>query len=193
MSSPAQFSNKPSGLFKPGQGRALLGLLLVAVGVVFLLREAGVLADDSNWWVIFLAVPGVMLTWSAFVRYQDSGMVDGAAIGEVVIGLLLLVLSAIFVFDPTWSFTRNWKLDQAFPLLRDANWEPIWQWGLVVVGALVAGWGYLRRTTGVMVFGAVLAVVGLVFILNISWDAVWPLALVALGIGVLFANMRRPA
>lgn len=193
MSSSAPFSNKSPNVLKPGQLRVLGGLLLVALGVVFLLREAGVLADDSNWWVIFIALPGLALIWVGITHYLETRALDGTSTGGVVVGLLLLILSAIFVFDPTWSFTRGWNLEQTFPFLRDANWDLVWQWGLVVVGALLMVAAYLRRNTGVVVFGAVLAIAGLVSILKISWDVVWPLAIVAVGVGVLFSNLRRPA
>jgi hypothetical protein len=51
--------------------------------------------------------------------------------------------------------------------------------------------GLVRRLTRIAVLGALLTLLGGVFIFNIDWDYVWPLALIVPGVWLLFAAGRR--
>lgn len=178
-------------LFSSGQTKILAALILIALGGVFLLMQSGQIESDSPWWVIFLAIPGVMLLYTAFVTIQQAERVTSLALTRLGVGLGLLVLSAIFVFDPTWSFTRNFRLDSVFPFLSDINWDNVWPWFMIVPGIGILFYGIRQRSTGESIVGGVLIVVGLVFIFNISWDLVWPLAIVAVGAALLLSPSRK--
>lgn len=107
---------------------AVWAIILIAVGAVFLLMEAGVVNRGGNWWVIFLLIPGLALLWGAYTTYARAGALTNRTIMQVIAGGGLVLLTAIFVFDPTWSFTRG------------VNWDLIWPSALIVlgVGMLVA-------------------------------------------------------
>jgi hypothetical protein len=107
------------------------------------------------------------------------------------LGVIALVLTAIFIFDPTWSFTRGWTLFGDWPLFRGVNWDALWRWALVVLGAAFLLVAYRNRSWGIGILGAAVLVVGLVFVLNISWNLVWPLAIVAVGVGMLLYGRAR--
>jgi hypothetical protein len=95
------------------------------------------------------------------------------------------------VLDPTWSFTRAWTIDEIFPVLRLVDWDDVWQISLIVFGIAAIGLAMFQRVVGAGVMGAVLLVVGLTFQLDVSWDYVWPLFVVALGVGLFFLQERR--
>jgi hypothetical protein len=124
------------------EGTRLLGthvrivgaLLLVALGLVFLLQEAGLLSRSGNWWIIFLLIPGLDILWSGINNYRQTHSFTGAASVQLIGGVALVLLSAIFVFDPTWSFTRGWTLFSNFRLFSDINWNVIWPFALILLG-----------------------------------------------------------
>jgi hypothetical protein len=173
----------PTGGFFISRSRFTAALILMALGGVFFLQQAGVLDHGSNWWVIFIAIPGLVILGSALVTASGSGRFSPGVMTEIVIGLLLLVLAAIFIWDPTWSFTRGWRLDRTFPLLIQLS--PFWPWVLIIIGAGLIFLALRQRSWTPAVFGAALCIIGAVFLLNISWDIVWPLFLVGLGAWLL--------
>jgi hypothetical protein len=120
-------------------------LLLIALGLVFLLQEGGLLSHSANWWVIFLLIPGLDVLWNGFVNYRQTHSFGGAAGVQLIGGAALVLLSAIFVFDPTWSFTRGWTLFNNFRLFSDINWDVVWPFALIVLGAWVLLGGLRRK------------------------------------------------
>lgn len=173
--------------FTLSRGRLTTGLILIALGVVFLLGQSGQLDYGSPWWVLFIAIPGIVIVGGSVKDYFDAGKLTAPVFWEFLIGAAALVLSAIFVWDPTWSFTRSWS--DTFPFLR--NMSTLWPWLIVAVGAFALYRAYTLRSMRMTVVGLVLCIVGAVFILNISWDAVWPLIIVAAGVYMLFSLGRK--
>ena len=95
-------------------------IVLIALGVLFLLSQNGLLTLEGNWWAIFIALPALALLWSAYSAYQRDGTlsteVTSKLTGGIIVGLIAL-LAAIN------------QLTQLFPLL------------LIVIGIFVAlGW-----------------------------------------------------
>ncbi|HVO41044.1 MAG TPA: hypothetical protein VMT34_00390 [Aggregatilineales bacterium] len=177
-------------LLSQAQLRITVALLLIATGIVFLLGEGKLLDYSSPWWVIYIAIPGLVLVGSAASNYYRLGTMTGVVGTQLVMGLIAILLSLIFVFDPTWSFTRGWG-NWHIPILDSIDWGHLWPWFLVVPGAGLVYTGLRQHALGTAVFGGILVVVGGVFIFNISWNAVWPLAIVALGVAVLFGIKPR--
>ncbi|MCC7446760.1 MAG: hypothetical protein IT324_05050 [Anaerolineae bacterium] len=185
MHNKLQDHDKPDtlSLLSAGQARVGGALMLIALGIVFLLGQANLLNYGSSWWVIFLAIPGLMLLWAAFTTYQHSRAFNARVGAQVIVGAVLVLLSIIFIFDPTWSFTRGLNID--IPFLRSINWDRVWPWFLIVPGVALLYSAYRSRVLGTGVVGAVLVVIGLVFVLDISWNVVWPLVIVAIGVWLL--------
>lgn len=176
---PTPYQHHSTGRFIANRFRILLALILIAMGAVFLLAQAGILDLSGNWWVIFIAIPGLVALVSALVSYRNAGHMQFGVIIQVVFGLALLLLSAIFIWDPTWSFTQGWNVNIQSPFLHDLFNH--WPWLLVVLGA-----ASLFVALAVGLVGGIICLVGAVFILNISWNVVWPLAIVAVGFWLLF-------
>jgi hypothetical protein len=185
--------HEPVLLLSAGQTRIVGAFILIALGVVFLLGQAKLLNYGSNWWVIFLVIPGLALLWSALTTYQHTHALRGKAGAQVIAGAVLVLLSVIFVVDPTWSFTRGWTLDTYFPFLRAINWGQLWPWFLIVPGLALLYSAVRNRVAASGIGGAALVVVGLIFLLNISWNAVWPLVIVAFGVWLLVGTRPKQA
>ena len=162
--------------------QAILALLLVALGIVFFLLNTNVLSDNSNWWVIFLAIPGLGLLWTALTSYQEHQRAGAMETSEVVVGVLLLLLTVIFIFDPTWTFLN---FGQVFP---NVNWDKVWPFALIVPGVVGLVLGGVRRSAGLLTFGVLLTVLGGIFFFNINWNYAWPFALIIAGLLLFFGR-----
>ncbi len=79
-----------------------LGLLLVVVGGILLLRDSFGVAFQ-NWWVVFLLIPAAAFLYRAYQAYQASGAIDREVSRQVVPGVVLLLVSAVFLFGLSWN------------------------------------------------------------------------------------------
>ncbi len=195
MKNDAIYSSDPMISLHPehlAQERAKVtgAIILIASGIVFFLAQSGVIDWGSPWWTIYIGIPGLSLIWGAYACYRRTGAASPAARAELVGGIVALAVAVIFLIDPHWSFTRNLFRGWDAPILNWINWDSVWRWLLVLIGGAVIYSGVRTRHQGQMVFGSILVVVGFTFILNISWNAVWPLAIVAAGVALLFGNRR---
>lgn len=172
--------------FTLNRGRLTTALILIALGIVFLLGQSGQLDYGSPWWVIFIAIPGLVTLGGAVRDYLDIRKMTSAIIGELAFGAVALLLSAIFIWDPTWSFTRGWRLGENFPILR--SMDTLWPWLIVAVGVVILVRAWLARSWNLAVGGVIVCVIGFTFILKVSWNSVWPLLIIAAGISLLFAR-----
>lgn len=161
------------------ESTAMIGLILVSLGLVFFFAEADIIDYGSPWWTLFLGVPGLTFLAAGYLTARHHHHVTTLATVQLIIGAVGTLLAIIFLLDPNWSFTRNWTW------FSGQVWDSLWQWGLVVIGVAVAVIGLIRRQLSTVVPGVIAAVVGLVFIFDINWDRVWPLAIVAIGILML--------
>ena len=59
-------SHSTAGFFI-SRSRFTAALILIALGGVFFLQQAGILDHGTNWWVIFIAIPGLVILGSALV------------------------------------------------------------------------------------------------------------------------------
>jgi hypothetical protein len=121
--------------------RIMFSLLFIGTGAVFLLDRFGYGVMRGEWWVMYLVIVGVSLLLGAIVGYTHLGHLTSVTTGFIVFAALLFVLSAIFIWDPTWSFTRGWRIE----FLRGIDWDKIWPLAIILVGValLVPRW---RRT-----------------------------------------------
>ena len=80
----------------------IAGVILVALGILFLFRNMGFDVLD-NWWALFILIPALGSLANAWRAYQADGRLSGAAQGSLFIGLILLGLAAAFLFDVNLS------------------------------------------------------------------------------------------
>lgn len=181
----------PLALLSRDQLKAMAALILMGTAVFFFLAYSGHASWTSPWWVMYIAIPSAVLIYAAGASFFQAGKITGFSITDAVIGVLGLVISYIMYTDPTWSFTRNTELDRLFPILRQVDWDPVWQWMLVGLGAVALFLAIYKRVVGVGVLGSILVIVGVTFILELRWDYVWPVLLFALGAGLLLQQKMR--
>jgi hypothetical protein len=98
--------------FQFDDGRAIGGLILISLGLVFLLDGLGVLVD-FQWWALFLIVPGMVMLFKAWTRYMQSGEVPDDLRGEAFGGLFMVVLGMIFLFS--LDFGKIWPIFLILP------------------------------------------------------------------------------
>lgn len=84
------------------------GVVLIALGVIFLLQNFGYPIPE-NWWALFLLVPAVGAFMSAWSSYQKSGgQITGAVRGGVIGGVLLTLLAGLLYFNI--DFGKFWPV-----------------------------------------------------------------------------------
>ncbi|MCU0519688.1 MAG: hypothetical protein MUF84_03205 [Anaerolineae bacterium] len=96
---------KPEAAGNTRRGPVLGGLILLAMGVIFLLRNLGFdLPVLDNWWALFILIPVVTSFDRAWRAYQRNGQrmtseVSGTAIGALALTMVMLAL----LFDLKWA------------------------------------------------------------------------------------------
>lgn len=156
------------------------GIILIALGVVFLLNQLfpQILAGFSWPWIL-VALGGLFVL----------GSLVGRVGGLMVPGVILLGLGGIFLYQ---TRTGNWE-----------SWAYIW--GLIPafagLGMLIGGFydAELRKArpaalimiiVGLVLFAVFGGVFGSIFGLSADILRFWPVLLILLGLWVLFREMR---
>jgi pheromone shutdown protein TraB len=78
----------------------LVGFVLIAFGVLFLLVNAGILPALTNWWALFMLLPAVGVFSAALGAHRrNGGHWTPEVTGLLVGGLLFVALTAVFLFE----------------------------------------------------------------------------------------------
>jgi LiaF transmembrane domain len=86
----------------------ILGLVLIAVGAVFLLQNAGLPVLVGNWWAMFILIPAIGAFVAAWTLYRQDGHFTPRVIGLVTGGLVPLTIALIFMFN--FNFGSAWPV-----------------------------------------------------------------------------------
>jgi len=81
------------------------GAVLIALGILFLLQNAGLdIPFLRNWWALFILFPAVSSLARAWQAYQSNGQrFTGHVQGTLTGGLALMLAAATFLFGLSWS------------------------------------------------------------------------------------------
>jgi hypothetical protein len=74
------------------------GAILILLGVVFLLQNLGI-PFLMNWWALFILIPAFWSYVAAWNLYQDYGRMTRGVTGSLTAGILLTVLSLVFLLN----------------------------------------------------------------------------------------------
>lgn len=86
-----------------------LGLVLVAVGLILLLRNTIRGFELDNWWALFILIPAAGSFGTAWNLYRKKGgRMTQAAIGPLMGGLFGLFVAGVFLFNLDWD--RIWPV-----------------------------------------------------------------------------------
>lgn len=87
----------------------MIGFVFIAIGVLYLLHNAGMIPNFTNWWALFLLLPGFGTLSAAWRAYQrNGGHWTAEATGPFLMGLLFVGLTVVFLFN--LNFGWLWPL-----------------------------------------------------------------------------------
>lgn len=78
------------------------GLILIAVGIVFLLENAWGI-KVVNWWSLIILIPALMAIVRAWSIFRKEGRLTHEASSSLTGGLILVLLACIFLFSLDWA------------------------------------------------------------------------------------------
>jgi len=97
MSEELQNAEKPKNI-SGGSDRAIFGLILVLIGVIFMLRNVEIFELD-NWWALFILIPAIASFGNAWKIFQGNGrQMTRRVRSRIVAGLFPLTIALIFLF-----------------------------------------------------------------------------------------------
>jgi len=86
-----------------------VGIVLIAVGLIFLLRNTVWGFALDNWWALFILIPAAGSFGTAWNLYRkNNGRMTQAAIGPLMGGLFGLFVAGVFLFNLNWG--RIWPV-----------------------------------------------------------------------------------
>ena len=81
-----------------GSGAWIGGVILILLGAIFLLQNAGIFVL-RNWWAVFILIPALGSLWTAYTIYRNTSDTRNPAFyGSLVVGVFLLLLALAFLF-----------------------------------------------------------------------------------------------
>lgn len=80
------------------------GLILIALGLIFLADNYFPFRFLNNWWALFILIPAVSNLSRARHRYRAAGTWTAGARSALIGGLILGMVAFIFLFELSWSF-----------------------------------------------------------------------------------------
>jgi hypothetical protein len=108
-------------------GIPLVGIVVVAIGVIFLARNFGFYFPmPDRWWAIFVLIPAGAALVSAARLFRVDGGLSSRVIGAATVGVLMLVVALV--------------------LFLDLEWDQVWPVMIIIVGLGIIARGYRRRS-----------------------------------------------
>src|SRR6476660_6157139 len=99
----ARRQNRAERFANPSRGW-IAGVILILIGVIFLLQNTGINIPLKNWWALFILIPAVGALGNALRIYQNAdNQLTAAARGSLFGGLVLLLITAIFLLNLSWT------------------------------------------------------------------------------------------
>jgi len=80
----------------------IFGGVLIIIGIFVLLQNMKIVSLN-NWWAFFILIPAIGAFASAWRAYQNTqGHLTVAARGSLMVGFILTMVTAIFLFNLNW-------------------------------------------------------------------------------------------
>lgn len=89
--------------------RTVTAIILIGLGIVFLLNQAGTLTLSGNWWAFFIAIPAVTLLYSTYQGYVREGRIT-PAVGSSLMGGLIFAGIAFMAWFDAWDWLLPYVL-----------------------------------------------------------------------------------
>ena len=82
-----------------GGGAWIMGVVLIGLGVVFILQNAGALYLQ-NWWALFILIPALGSFGASYAEYRNNGgRLNSRVRGSVLSGFVFTAVAAFFLFN----------------------------------------------------------------------------------------------
>ena len=101
----ARHQRRADRLADPSRGSSwIAGIILIVLGGAFLMQNMGSYRFPlQNWWALFILIPAVGAFDTAFRAYRNSGTFT-AARGSLMVGIVLTLVTAAFLFNINWTY-----------------------------------------------------------------------------------------
>jgi len=83
-------------------GEWIGGALLLFIGLLLLARNLNFMTFD-NWWALFIMLPAIGSFSTAWGMYRADGHFSMRARGALIGGLVLIAITAMFLFNLNWT------------------------------------------------------------------------------------------
>lgn len=90
------------------RGGWIFGLVLIGLGAIFMLQNAGLPVLVGNWWALFILMPAIASFAAAWTAYQADGQVSSRVVGLLTVGLVPLTIALVFLFN--FDFGTAWPV-----------------------------------------------------------------------------------
>ena len=102
----ARHQRRAERLADPSRGGSwVAGIILIVLGGAFLMQNMGSYRFPlQNWWALFILIPAVGAFDTAFRTYRNTGTFTNTARGSLLVGIVLTLVTAIFLFNLSWTY-----------------------------------------------------------------------------------------
>ncbi len=83
--------------------RVTTALVLIGLGIVFLLNQAGILELGGNWWALFIAIPAVGMLYNAYRTYTRDGRMT-PEVGSSLMGAIIFGGVTLMAWFDAWEW-----------------------------------------------------------------------------------------
>jgi hypothetical protein len=83
-------------------GGAGMGLIVIAIGVVFLLQNFGIVLPFMayrNWWALFILIGAVPSLTQALNRFRTQGRFDGVVLAALLPAVAIVMVALFFLLE----------------------------------------------------------------------------------------------
>ena len=83
-------------------GSWVAGAILILIGIFIMLDNlAGFTLE--NWWALFIMIPALGAFGNAWRAYQNDGRLSGQARASLISGVILTMVTAVFLLNLNWT------------------------------------------------------------------------------------------
>ncbi len=79
------------------------GAILVLLGLLLLGQNMNIALFD-NWWALFILLPALGSFGVAWRIFQSTGRLSRRVRGAVIVGIVLTLVAAMFLFEVNWTY-----------------------------------------------------------------------------------------
>lgn len=81
----------------------IVGVVFIALGLLFLLSNVLDVSFVTNWWAVFILIPALYSLNGAWQSYREHGRLTAKGRSSLVGGLLVLTVALIFLLSLDWG------------------------------------------------------------------------------------------